>query len=116
MTDARSVIIESLSNEMCGACRAYKEHEGYADHILAALATAGFEIAKASQLEEAVSLLVDSRSIATAWNYESIGPECTMEMASHADDVSAFLRLTWTGGPDQSVTLNDGSKGEESDD
>lgn len=25
MAEARDVIIESLSNEMCGACRAYKE-------------------------------------------------------------------------------------------
>ena len=44
MTDARDVIIESLSGEMCGACNAYKEHEGYADNILAALSAAGLSI------------------------------------------------------------------------
>lgn len=44
MTDARGIIIESLSNEMCGACRAYSEHEGYTDRILEALAAAGFSI------------------------------------------------------------------------
>lgn len=113
MSDARDIIIESLSNEMCGSCRAYREHEGYADNILTALAAAGLEIAKASQLEEAVSLLVDSRSIATAWDYTGVGPECTAEMASHADDVSAFLRVTWTGGPDETVSLNDGAKQDE---
>jgi hypothetical protein len=44
MSDARDIIIESLSGEMCGACRAYKEHEGYTDRILEALATAGFSL------------------------------------------------------------------------
>lgn len=44
MAEARDVIVESLSNEMCGACRAYKEHEGYADNILSALSAAGFSI------------------------------------------------------------------------
>lgn len=44
MSDARSIIIESLSSEMCGSCNAYKEHEGYTDRILAALEAAGFSI------------------------------------------------------------------------
>lgn len=68
-----------------------------ADELIEALYAAGFEVALSDQLEQASQLLVDSRSIATAWDYAPVGPECTMEMAAHADDVTAFLRIDWQG-------------------
>lgn len=64
--DARTIIVESLSGEMCGACRAYKEHEGYADNILAALAVAGFSIISVPPGKAIMWADLDSRGASTS--------------------------------------------------